>query len=309
MSAQLIDGKKIAAGILSELKPRIEALKGRDIVPGLAAVLVGDDPASVTYVNSKIKTCKKLSLYSKVFKIPNSVSQTELINCAVYPSQAQVIKYVHSLNDNPHIHGILVQLPLPKHIDERAVTLAILPEKDVDGFHPYNVGMMLIGRPTLLPCTPHGIIKLLEYCQIDPAGKEVVIVGRSNIVGKPIAALLMQKSKMADATVTVAHSRSRNLAEITRRADILIAAIGRPQTITGDMVKDDVVIIDVGVNRVEDSSSSKGYRLVGDVDFEACRQKASYISPVPGGVGPMTIAMLMSNTVTAGENISLRAGS
>lgn len=297
MSAQLIDGKKVAAGILAELSPQIEALKRRNVVPGLAAVLVGEDPASLTYVNSKIKACKKLGLYSEVIKKSDSLTQDDLI------------QIVQSLNASPKIHGILVQSPLPKQIDELAVTLTILPEKDVDGFHPYNVGMMLIGKPTLLPCTPHGIIKLLEYCQIDPAGKEVVIVGRSNIVGKPVAALLMQKSKMADATVTVAHSRSRNLAEITRRADILIAAIGRPQTITGDMVKDDVVIIDVGVNRVEDSSAPKGYRLVGDVDFEACRQKALYITPVPGGVGPMTIAMLMSNTVTAAENISLRAGS
>ncbi len=297
MSAQLIDGKKVAAGILAELSPQIEALKRRDVVPGLAAVLVGEDPASLTYVNSKIKACKKLGLYSEVIKKSDSLTQDDLI------------QIVQSLNASSKIHGILVQSPLPKQIDELAVILTILPEKDVDGFHPYNVGMMLIGRPTLLPCTPHGIIKLLEYCQIDPAGKEAVIVGRSNIVGKPVAVLLMQKAKIADATVTVAHSRSRNLAEITRRADILIAAVGRPQTITGDMVKDDVVIIDVGVNRVEDSSAPKGYRLVGDVDFEACRQKASYISPVPGGVGPMTIAMLMSNTVTAAENISLRAGS
>lgn len=292
MSAQLISGKEVAASVLSELKPRIESLKKRGVVPGLAAVLVGDDPASVTYVNSKVKACKKLELHSEVVKKPQTLSQEELI------------EIVTSLNRNRQIHGILVQSPLPKQIDELAVTLTILPEKDVDGFHPHNVGLMMIGRPCLLPCTPHGIIKLLEYYQIDPAGREVVIVGRSNIVGKPLAAMLMQKARMADATVTVAHSRSRNLTEITRRADILIAAVGRPRMITADMVKSGAVVIDVGVNRVEDSSAKKGYRLVGDVDFDNCLEKASYISPVPGGVGPMTIAMLMSNTVTAAENIS-----
>lgn len=291
MSAQLINGKEVAASVLSELKPRIEALKKRGVVPGLAAVLVGDDPASATYVNSKVKACKKLELYSEVVKRPQTLSQEELI------------EIVTSLNGNQQIHGILVQSPLPKQIDELAITLTILPEKDVDGFHPHNVGLIMIGRPCLFPCTPHGIIKLLEYYQIDPAGREVVVVGRSNIVGKPLAAMLMQKAKMADATVTVAHSRSRNLAEITRRADILIAAVGRPRMITANMVKSGAVIIDVGVNRVEDSSAKKGYRLVGDVDFDACLEKASYISPVPGGVGPMTIAMLMSNTVTAAENI------
>jgi methylenetetrahydrofolate dehydrogenase (NADP+)/methenyltetrahydrofolate cyclohydrolase len=277
---------------LSELKSRIEALKISGIVPGLAAVLVGDDPASATYVNSKVKACKKLELYSEVVKRPQTLSQEELI------------EIVTSLNGNQQIHGILVQSPLPKQIDELAITLTILPEKDVDGFHPHNVGLMMIGRPCLLPCTPHGIIKLLEYYKIDPAGRDVVIVGRSNIVGKPLAAMLMQKAPMADATVTVAHSRSQNLAEITRRADILIAAVGRPRVITADMVKSGAVIIDVGVNRVDDSSAKKGYRLIGDVDFDACVEKASYISPVPGGVGPMTIAMLMSNTVTAAENIN-----
>lgn len=292
MSAQLIDGKEVAASILSGLAPRIEALKKGGIVPGLAAVLVGDDPASVTYVNSKIKACKKLDIYSEVIKRPDSVSQADLI------------EIVQSLNKDEKIHGILVQSPLPKEIDELAVTLSIVAEKDVDGFHPYNVGLMLLGKPTLLPCTPQGIVKLLEYYNIDPAGMEVVVVGRSNIVGKPLAAMLVQKAKMANATVTVAHSRSRNLAEITSRADILIAAIGRPHTISSDMVKSGAVIIDVGVNRVEDRTASKGYRLVGDVDFKNCLDKASHITPVPGGVGPMTIAMLMSNTVTAAENIS-----
>jgi methylenetetrahydrofolate dehydrogenase (NADP+)/methenyltetrahydrofolate cyclohydrolase len=292
MSAQLINGKEVAASILSGLEPRIETLKNKGVVPGLAAVLVGDDPASVTYVNSKIKACKKLGLYSEVIRRPATISQAELMDI------------VQELNENPKIHGILVQSPLPEQIDELAVTLAIVPEKDVDGFHPHNVGLMLIGKPNLLPCTPHGIIKLMEYYHIDPAGKEVVIVGRSNIVGKPLAAMLMQKAPGANATVTVAHSRSNDLAAITRRADILIAAVGSPQTITADMVKSGAVVIDVGVNRVEDATRPKGYRLDGDVDFDRCREVASYISPVPGGVGPMTIAMLMSNTVTAAEKIA-----
>jgi methylenetetrahydrofolate dehydrogenase (NADP+)/methenyltetrahydrofolate cyclohydrolase len=293
VAAQLISGKEVAASILVELKARIETLKNRGVLPGLAAVLVGDDPASVTYVNSKIKACKKLGLHSEVIKRPETLTQPELVDI------------VRSLNDNDHIHGILVQSPLPAQIDELSVTLTIKPEKDVDGFHPHNVGMMLLGRPTLLPCTPHGIVKLLEYYRINPAGKEVVIVGRSNIVGKPLAAMLMQKASMANATVTVAHSRSNRLAQIAQRADILIAAVGRPHTISADMVKEGAVVIDVGVNRVEDSSSQKGYRLVGDVDFDRCFEKASYISPVPGGVGPMTIAMLMTNTVTAAENVAI----
>ncbi|UCG61987.1 MAG: bifunctional methylenetetrahydrofolate dehydrogenase/methenyltetrahydrofolate cyclohydrolase FolD [Candidatus Zixiibacteriota bacterium] len=292
--AQIIEGREVAKKIKRELKPRIAALKDAGTTPGLATVLVGDDPASETYVNSKARTCEKLGMYSQVIRREAGIRQDELEDI------------VRSLNENPDIHGILVQSPLPSHMDELAVTLTIIPEKDVDGFHPYNVGMMLIGRGDLLPCTPYGIIKLLEYYGIDPSGKEVVVVGRSNIVGKPVAALLMQKAKMANATVTVAHSRSHNLPEITRRADILIAAIGKPEFISGDMVKDGVVIIDVGVNRVDDPGSEKGYRLVGDVQFDQCSQRASYITPVPGGIGPMTIAMLMSNTVTAAERLSRR---
>ncbi|MFH1374417.1 MAG: tetrahydrofolate dehydrogenase/cyclohydrolase catalytic domain-containing protein [bacterium] len=289
MIAQLINGKEVAKTVRIGLKPRIASLKERGVIPGLAAVLVGDDPASATYVNSKIKMCGKLELHSEVIRKPADLTQTELVDI------------VTSLNQNPQIHGILIQSPLPSHMDEEAVTLTILPHKDVDGFHPHNVGLMLIGRPGLLPCTPHGIIKLLEHYDIDPSGREAVIVGRSNIVGKPLAAMLMQKAPMANATVTVAHSRSNNLPDITRRADILIAAVGRPMTITADMIKTGSVIIDVGVNRVDDDSSPKGYRLVGDVDFDACVEKAAFITPVPGGVGPMTIAMLMSNTVTAAE--------
>ncbi|RME26536.1 MAG: bifunctional methylenetetrahydrofolate dehydrogenase/methenyltetrahydrofolate cyclohydrolase FolD [Candidatus Zixiibacteriota bacterium] len=289
MSAQLIDGKEVAKAVRRDLKPRIAALKERGVTPGLAAVLVGDDPASQTYVNSKARACEKLGLYSEVIRRPADLSQ------------ASLLAIVEDLNANPRIHGILVQSPLPLGIDELAVTLAIRPEKDVDGFHPHNVGLLSIGRPQMIACTPYGIIKLLEYYDIDTAGKEVVVVGRSNIVGKPVAMLLMQKQKPGNATVTVAHSRTKDLAAVTRRAEILIAAIGRPKTITADMISKGAVVIDVGVNRVDDASTEKGYRLVGDVDFEACREKASYITPVPGGVGPMTIAMLMANTVRAAE--------
>lgn len=292
MSAQLIDGKEVAASVLSDLKSRIKALADRGVVPGLAAVLVGDDPASATYVKSKAKKCKKLNMYSEVINEPDSLKQEEL---------EAIVK---RLNDDPKIHGILVQSPLPKHIDELSVTLNINPEKDVDGFHPHNVGMMSIGRPGLLPCTPHGIVKLLSYYKIDPSGKEVVIVGRSNIVGKPLASMLVQKTEMANATVTLAHSRTKNLPDVTRRADILIAAIGYPEFIKGDMIKEGAVVIDVGINRIDDPISKKGYRLTGDVEFSTAVERASFITPVPGGVGPMTIAMLMSNTVTAAENIN-----
>lgn len=292
MSGQIIDGKLVSKKIRKSLKVRIENLKAKGITPGLAAVLVGDDPASATYVRSKGKACEKLGIYSEIILKDASLTQAELI------------ALVHSLNINDKIHGILVQSPVPSHIDELAVTLSIDPAKDVDGFHPYNVGMMLLGRGRLLPCTPYGIIKLLEAYEIDPTGKEVVVVGRSNIVGKPIAAMLMQKGKMANATVTVAHSRSVNLPDITKRADIIIAATGRVNTIKADMIKEGVVIIDVGINRIDDSSTEKGYKIVGDVDFEACQKIASYITPVPGGVGKMTIAMLLSNTVQAAESIN-----
>jgi methylenetetrahydrofolate dehydrogenase (NADP+)/methenyltetrahydrofolate cyclohydrolase len=294
MSGQLIDGKVVSRSIKEALKPRVEALKAKGIIPGLAAVLVGDDPASESYVSSKAKTCSELGMYSEVIRRPSNFTQAELV------------ALVQELNRNPNIHGILVQSPVPSHIDEMTVTLTIDPLKDVDGFHPYNVGMMLLGHGGLLPCTPYGIIKLLEFYDISPSGKEVVVVGRSNIVGKPVAALLVQKGKMADATVTIAHSRTPNLGEVTRRADILIVAIGRPGTVTGEMVKPGAVVIDVGVNRVESPASMKGYKLVGDVEFESCAARASYITPVPGGVGPMTIAMLMSNTVAAAERFSSR---
>ena len=292
MAYQLIDGKEVAKSIKKNLKSRIAALKEKGITPGLAAVLVGEDPASATYFRSKTKACQKLGIDSRVIEKESNLSQVELI------------KLVHSLNEDDSVHAILVQSPLPSHIDELAVTLNIVPEKDVDGFHPYNVGMMLLGRGDVFPCTPYGIIKLMDYYNIDPSGKEVVIVGRSNIVGKPIGAMLMQKAKTANATVTTAHSRTKNLQDVVRRGDIIIAAIGKPKVITADMVKDGAVIIDVGINRVEAPKTEKGYRLVGDVDFENCKEKASYITPVPGGVGPMTVAMLMTNSVTAAEKIS-----
>jgi len=291
MTAKIIDGKEVAKATRKALKQRIKALAERGIVPGLATVLVGEDPASVTYVGSKARACGKLKMYSEVIERPKTISQQELVDI------------VEGLNGNDKIHGILVQSPLPKHMDETAVTLTIRPDKDVDGFHPHNVGLMLMGRPGLLPCTPNGIMKLLQAYEIDPSGKEVVVVGRSNIVGKPVAALLVQKAPGANATVTIAHSRTANLANVTLRADILIAAIGRPHTITGDMIREGAVVIDVGVNRVDDPEAERGYRLVGDVDFAAASEIASFITPVPGGVGPMTIAMLMHNTVTAAEKI------
>ncbi len=289
MEAQIIDGKKVAREIKAELKEKVETLKQNGITPGLAAVLVGDDPASQTYVRSKAKACEKIGLYSEVIRKPADISQDELM------------EIVRDLNDRDDIDGILVQLPLPRHIDESAVTYLIDPKKDVDGFHPFNVGMMLLGSPIFLPCTPAGIIELMRRYEIDPAGKEVVVLGRSNIVGKPVGMMLMQKGEMANATVTFCHSRTANLRDVLKRADILIVAMGYAEFVKGDMVKDGVVLIDVGINRVPDDSTEKGYRLTGDADFEACREKASFITPVPGGVGPMTIAMLLGNTIKSSE--------
>lgn len=290
MGAAIIDGKKIAEEIKGELKEKINELKGKGVTPGLAVVLVGDDPASQVYVRMKGKACEELGIYSETLKYPADLSEEELLSI------------IDGLNENPRIHGILVQLPLPKHINETKVLNRISPEKDVDGFHPVNVGKMLIGDPGFLPCTPHGIQELLLRSGNDPEGKHVVVVGRSNIVGKPVAAILMQKKKGANATVTVCHSRTRDLPGICRQGDILIAAMGVPEFIKADMVKEGAVVIDVGVNRVDDPSAKRGYRLVGDVDFEAVKEKASAITPVPGGVGPMTIVMLMKNTVIAAEN-------
>lgn len=285
MSAQLIEGKKIAQEMREEIKERTSALAAQGIVPGLGVVLVGEDPASQSYVTAKEKACAKAGIHSDDNRLGADTSEEELL------------ALVERMNQDPKIHGILVQLPLPDHIDEHRVLLAINPDKDVDGFHPMNVGRMMVGEPGFLPCTPHGILQLLKRTGVPVEGAHAVIVGRSNIVGKPLANLLVQKNELGNATVTVCHTRTRDMAAITRQADILIAAVGRPNMITGDMVKDGVTVIDVGVNRVEDATRERGYRLVGDVDFDSVSEKAAHITPVPGGVGPMTITMLLHNTV------------
>jgi methylenetetrahydrofolate dehydrogenase (NADP+)/methenyltetrahydrofolate cyclohydrolase len=290
MVAEIISGKEVSSEIKEELKGRIASLKEKGVTPGLVVILVGEDPASQVYVRMKGKTCEELGLYSDTKRFPEDLPEDELL------------KLIDELNEDPRVHGILVQLPLPKHIDENKVLLRIKPEKDVDGFHPVNVGKMLIGEPGFLPCTPHGVQELLTRSGNDPEGKHVVIVGRSNIVGKPVAAILMQKKKGANATVTVCHSRTKDLPAMCRQADILIAAMGVPKFIKENMVKEGAVVIDVGVNRVDDPEAKRGYRLVGDVDFEPVAAKASAITPVPGGVGPMTIVMLMMNTVISAEN-------
>ena len=289
MVAQIINGKEIAKSIREELKVKADELIAKGITPGLAVVLVGEDAASQVYVRAKGKACDKLGIYSDTIKLPAETSEEELL------------KLIDKLNADSKIHGILVQLPLPKHIEENKVLTRIDPEKDVDGFHPVNVGRMLVGDECFLPCTPHGIQELLVRSGNDPEGKHVVIVGRSNIVGKPVAGILMQKKSGANATVTIAHSRTKNLAEVTKCADIIVAAIGKPGFITADMVKDGVVVIDVGVNQVGETPEGKRI-LKGDVDFEAVKEKASAITPVPGGVGPMTITMLMQNTIKSAEN-------
>jgi methylenetetrahydrofolate dehydrogenase (NADP+)/methenyltetrahydrofolate cyclohydrolase len=285
----LISGTNVSALIYGELKSRIAALGSKGIVPGLAVLLVGEDPASQVYVKMKGKKCEELGMYSVTIVLPADTSEKDLL------------AKVNELNNDPKIHGFLVQLPLPKHIDEDKVINAIDPKKDVDGFHPENVGRMLIGEPTFLPATPAGVQQMLIRSNVETSGKHDVIVGRSNIVGKPMAALLVQKGKGADATVTVVHSRTKGLGDHTKQADILIVAIGKAKFITKDMVKEGAVVIDVGTNRIDDPSSEKGSRLVGDVDFDNVKDIASLITPVPGGVGPMTICMLMSNTVKAAE--------
>ena len=291
MTAKLILGKEVSAEIYGELRQRIEALKAKGVTPGLAVVLVGEDPASQVYVRKKGEMCEELGMKSLTVLMPEETTQEQLL------------AKVAELNADPSIHGFLVQLPLPAHIDEEAVINAIDPSKDVDCFHPSNVGRMLIGNPDFLPATPAGVQQMLVRSGVETAGKHVVVVGRSNIVGKPMAAMMVQKGAGADSTVTVVHSRTADLAEITRTADILIVAIGRPRFVTADMVKEGAVVIDVGTNRIADPTHQKGSRLVGDVDFEAVKEKASYITPVPGGVGPMTICMLMANAVRAAERV------
>ena len=289
MSAKIIDGKQIAAEIREELKTTVAGLKEKGIVPGLGVILVGADPASQSYVTAKERACENVGIYSDDNRLPAETTQEDLL------------ALVEQMNNDPKINGILVQLPLPKHIDEATVLLAIDPDKDVDGFHPMSVGKMMIGEDTFLPCTPHGVVQLLVRSGVETSGAHVVVVGRSNIVGKPVANMLLQKKEGANATVTLCHTRTKDLGYHTRQADIIIAASGWPNTITADMVKEGAVVIDVGVNRVEDSSRERGYRLVGDVDFDAVKEKASMITPVPGGVGPMTITMLLYNTVESAK--------
>ena len=289
MAADLILGKDVSEKIYADLRERIAHLKQNGIVPGLAVVLVGDDPASQIYVGMKDKKCVELGINSYQHILPADTTQEQLM------------AKIRELNADDNVRGILVQLPLPRHLDESAVIKAIDPDKDVDCFHPFNLGKMIIGEADLLPATPAGIHQMMVRSGIKIAGKHVVIVGRSNIVGKPLANILMQKDENADATVTVVHSRTANFTKLTKMADILIVAIGKPKLITADMVKEGAVIIDVGTNRIDDPTAKNGKRLVGDVDFDSVKDKVSAITPVPGGVGPMTICMLMSNTVTAAE--------
>lgn len=291
MAADLILGKDISQEIYGELEARIAALKVKGVKPGLGVVLVGDDPASHTYVSMKGKKCQELNMHSDTFIMPEATTQ------------AQLLTKVDELNNDPNIHGYLVQLPLPKHINEQAIINAIDPLKDVDCFHPSNVGRMLIGEPYFLPATPAGVQQMLIRSGSETEGKHVVIVGRSNIVGKPMAAMMMQKAKGANSTVTVVHSKTEDIGSFTRQADILIVAIGKAKFITKDMVKDGAIVIDVGTNHIPDPTKKSGMRLVGDVDFDSVKEKASAITPVPGGVGPMTICMLMANTVHAAEKV------
>ncbi|MCF6167413.1 tetrahydrofolate dehydrogenase/cyclohydrolase catalytic domain-containing protein [Lutibacter sp.] len=286
----LLDGKKTAAALKIEIAESVKQLKAQGKkTPHLAAILVGSDGASMTYVNSKVKACELVGFNSTLIKLPEETTEEKLL---------QEIK---NLNNNNDIDGFIVQLPLPKHIDEQKVLMAVDPNKDVDGFHPTNVGRMALDMPCFLPATPFGILELLERYEIETSGKNVLVIGRSHIVGRPMSILMSQKRKAGNATVTVAHSRTKNLKEFTLKADIIVAALGIPEFLTGDMVKDGVTIIDVGITRVDDASKKRGYRLAGDVHFESVSTKSAYITPVPGGVGPMTIAMLMKNTLLACE--------
>jgi len=288
---KVIDGKALAASLRAEIAKGVEELKtAKGVTPGLAVILVGDNPASVSYVTAKEKACREAGMASREVRLPADTPEADLL------------ALVRELNADPAIHGILVQLPLPKHIGEKNVIDAIAPEKDVDGFTPVNVGRMMIGEECFLPCTPHGIVKLIEFSGMDIAGKHAVVIGRSNIVGKPVAALLSRKE--TNATVTLCHTGTRDLAHFTRQADIVVVAAGRAGTLTGDMLKPGATVIDVGVNRIEDPSRPRGYRLVGDADFDSCAAVAGAITPVPGGVGPMTITMLLWNTLEAARRFA-----
>ena len=291
MTAEIINGNEIASEVRNEVAKKVHLLKNKnEITPGLAAVLVGDDPASQVYVRNKGRACDEVGIYNETFRLEQSATQLELISL------------IEKLNGDPKFDGILVQLPLPSHINEKEVIMRLEPSKDVDGLHPYNVGKLLEGSPLFVPATPFGVQTMLLRSGYDPSGKHVVIVGRSQIVGKPLAALLMQKEAGANATVTLCHTGTPDIAVFTRTADILVAAIGRPNSITEDMVSANTVVIDVGINRIPDVSTKSGMRLVGDVDFEAVSRKVKAISPVPRGVGPMTIAMLLANTLKAAEH-------
>jgi len=290
MKAQTIDGKELAARTRAEIAAGVAELKAsRGVTPGLAVILVGDNPASVSYVTAKEKACREAGMYSREIRLPSETPEADLV------------KLVRELNEDPAIHGILVQLPLPKGISEQAVIDAISVEKDVDGFTPENVGRMVIGAKCFIPCTPHGILKLIEFSGMDISGKHAVVIGRSNIVGKPVALLLARKGAHANATVTLCHTGTKDVAAFTKTADVVVVAAGRPNTLTGDMLKPGAVVIDVGVNRVPDATRPKGFRLCGDADFESCAEVASAITPVPGGVGPMTITMLLWNTLESAK--------
>lgn len=288
MDCKIIDGKAMAAEIRREVAERVTSLKQKGIEPCLAVILVGDNPASVSYVTGKQKALAECGMKDVSMRLPQDTSKGELL------------ELISKLNGDNSVHGILVQLPLPPQIDEEKILLAINPEKDVDGFHPVNMGNLLIGKKSFLPCTPHGILVLLERAGVETKGARVAVIGRSNIVGKPVAVLLSRREY--NSTVTLCHTGTRDLSAITREADIIIAATGRPKTVTAEMVKDGACVIDVGVNRIPDATKKSGFRLVGDVDFDAVKEKASVITPVPGGVGPMTIAMLMANTLEAASH-------
>ncbi len=290
--ALIIDGKKIAADIRAEVAEEVASLKKRKIVPKLVAVLVGDDPASHVYVSNKGRACAEVGMDHQTITMPKETTHAELL------------QLVQKLNRDASVSGILVQLPLPRQIDEREIINAIDPAKDVDCFHPANVGRISIGDPLFLPCTPAGVQELLLRCKMDPAGKHTVIVGRSNIVGKPLANMLIQKAAGANSTVTVCHTGTPDIASVTRQADIVVAAVGKAEMITGDMIRPGAVVIDVGINRIADASKKSGSRLVGDVHFESAKEVASAITPVPGGVGPMTIAMLLKNTLKAAIHLN-----
>ena len=293
-TATLLDGKKLAASLRADIAAQVAELKAKHgITPGLGVILIGADPASVSYVTAKEKACGEAGIHSQSIRVPAETTQDE------------ALALVRRMNADPLIHGILVQLPLPRHIAEEAVINAIAPEKDVDGFTPVNVGRMMIGEDCFLPCTPHGIIQILISAGVEVSGKHAVVVGRSNIVGKPVAHLLMRKAPGGNATVTVCHTATRDLPSFTRQADILVVAAGRAGTVTGDMVKPGAVVIDVGVNRIPDATKPSGFRLIGDVDFDSAAEVASLITPVPGGVGPMTITMLLHNTLESARRFSL----